>query len=206
MSITPTKGIPTPYDQLPRDPETGEVLSPGYFLERLGWSEMPETLTDEQAAQIGNVISENRARVKFFAAQAEDLGKPYAERAARWFSYFAMHLYEYAKPKLPRAGKNAKKPGEITAWNLKLPTCTIHIGNVGGIEVEDEREYQSWLRNQVALGNPLMLPIHVEYTLKADALAKYLDARATMTDAPPETMPAGVKVSPKRAVTIAKVE
>ena len=167
---------------------------------------MPAALTDEQAAQVVNVISENKARVKVFAEQAERLAKPYVERAQRWQSYFALALFEWAKPKLKKAGAGAKKPGEVTSWTVELPTGRVQLGNVGGIEIEDERAYQGWLREQVALGNPLNLAISVEYKLKADALAKYLDERAAMTDAPPETMPAGVKVSPKRAVTIAKVE
>jgi len=146
------------------DPETGAVVTRGYFLEALGWPELPQELTKEQVDEILDLMHTRFIDpAKRYREQAEKRAKPLEQKAKLWDDAFGALLDKYAEGdgtgkdgRLPRYQSDSKegtkdphKKGDFSKKSLDFASGSISWrGDSGGPTCVNPPVFFAWLEER----------------------------------------------------------
>lgn len=141
--------------------ETGEVDLHG-CLKILGWSEVPEQLSDDQFNQVVYEIGERRRKAAFHRERGEQLAKPYDKSGDFWQNTFKplLDAYFLAHQKRKKDGSLDGKTMECRGGRLK------YTGVKGGWSLA--KNFGDWIKSARNLWVELQVGVEVkqveEYT------------------------------------------
>lgn len=126
------------------DERSGEVYT---VLNILGWDEMPEKLTAEQADRVLEVVGAKLDAIKRIEKNAEECKKPH-QSFHDWVLMQVKHLlHKYGHENVERYSRGKNK-GEPKNKYVQLPHGRILLGISGGVDCFDGKAYQAWLKKQ----------------------------------------------------------